>query len=132
MTPNEAKKFARSDYITGLITNIAADMTTQTTMEYLRATAKGEPWPPEEDLAGEDEIADEIEEAGVIENKADQSEEENQPEDETDSKQDEASHGDMPDDENKDKEIETGIDVSGDENEVDVSDSEENNKSKEK
>jgi FKBP-type peptidyl-prolyl cis-trans isomerase (trigger factor) len=54
MTPNEAKKFARSNYVPNLITNIAADMTTQTTMEFLRATAKGEPWPPEEDVQEED------------------------------------------------------------------------------
>jgi len=58
MTPNEAKKFARSNYVPNLITNIAADMTTQTTMEFLRATAKGLPWPPEEEVK-EDEGEDE-------------------------------------------------------------------------
>jgi trigger factor len=46
MTPNEAKKFTKSTYIPNLINNIAADLTTRTTMDYLRATAKGEPWPP--------------------------------------------------------------------------------------
>ena len=44
MTPKEAKKFANSQYIPSLATNIVADMLTQTTMDYLRATAKGEPW----------------------------------------------------------------------------------------
>jgi trigger factor len=47
MTPNEAKKFTKSTYIPNLINNIAADLTTRTTMDYLRAIAKGEPWPPE-------------------------------------------------------------------------------------
>jgi len=49
MTPNEAKKFANSAYVPNLYTNIIADMTTKTTMDFLRATAKGEPWPPEEE-----------------------------------------------------------------------------------
>jgi len=45
MTPNEAKKLARSQYLFSLMGNIMADMVTSKTMEYLRATAKGEEWP---------------------------------------------------------------------------------------
>jgi trigger factor len=52
MSPKEAKKFVKSAYIPNLINNIAADMITQTTMDYLRATAKGEPWPVIEDQPG--------------------------------------------------------------------------------
>ena len=62
MTPNEAKKFAKSAYVPNLITNIAADMTTRTTMEYLRALAKGEPWPPVTDEAETDLSEEEKEE----------------------------------------------------------------------
>jgi trigger factor len=53
MSPKEAKKFVKSAYIPNLINNIAADMITQTTMDYLRATAKGEPWPVIEDQPGD-------------------------------------------------------------------------------
>ena len=55
MTPNEAKKFAKSAYVPNLYTNIIADMTTRSTMDFLRATAKGEPWPPEDETKDEAE-----------------------------------------------------------------------------
>jgi trigger factor len=55
MTPNEAKKLAKSDYIPSLASNIFTDMVTQSTMEFLRATAKGEPWPPESETLLDDE-----------------------------------------------------------------------------
>lgn len=55
MTPNEAKKLTKSRFIPNLMTNITVDMTTQTTMDFLRATAKGEPWPPEEVEVQEEE-----------------------------------------------------------------------------
>jgi len=67
MTPNEAKKFAKSAYVPNLYSNIIADMTTKSTMDFLRATAKGEPWPPEDetkdDTGGEvqEEDSDELE-----------------------------------------------------------------------
>ena len=54
MSPNDAKKFAKSDYLPSLANNIVADLLTQATMNYLRATAKGEPWPPEEETTIED------------------------------------------------------------------------------
>jgi len=60
MTPNEAKKFSKSTYIPNLINNIAADLTTRTTMDYLRATAKGEPWPPEVEDTDDEESAEVI------------------------------------------------------------------------
>jgi trigger factor len=66
MTPKEAKKFARSNYVPNLITNIAADMTTKTTMEFLRATAQGLPWPPEEETK-DDESDNEAPIDGTIE-----------------------------------------------------------------
>jgi trigger factor len=53
MTPNDAKKFAKSDYVPSLASNIVADMLTQRTMEFLRATSKGEPWPSEEEKTEE-------------------------------------------------------------------------------
>jgi len=59
MTPNEAKKLARSNYIPALASNIITDMLTQTTMDYLRATAKGEPWPPVVEEADEDGVENE-------------------------------------------------------------------------
>jgi trigger factor len=60
MTPNESKKLAKSDYIPSLANNIFADLVTQSTMEFLRATAKGEPWLPEGEAAlSEDEGATE-------------------------------------------------------------------------
>jgi trigger factor len=54
MTPNEAKKLARSQYLFSLMGNIMADMVTTKTMEYLRATAKGEEWPVETDQPEEE------------------------------------------------------------------------------
>ena len=59
MTPNDAKKFAKSEYIPSLASNIVADLLTQKTMVYLRATAKGEPWPPEIHGESDSEIAEE-------------------------------------------------------------------------
>jgi hypothetical protein len=122
----------QSDYITGLIANIAADMTTQTTMDFLRATAKGDPWPPEEDHADQDEAEDDIGEVADSEDNLVLSQTENQPEGETGPQQEETTPGETPGDENNVKEMETEVDDSGDKNEVDVSDSEENNQSKEK
>lgn len=58
MTPNDAKKFAKSDYLPSLASNIVADMLTQRTIEYLRATAKGEKWPVETETV-ESEVKDE-------------------------------------------------------------------------
>jgi trigger factor len=49
MSRKEAKDFHKSDYISNLVNNMVADMMTQKTMQYLRAVAKGEPWPPEEE-----------------------------------------------------------------------------------
>jgi trigger factor len=46
MTPNDAKKLAKSGYIPSLASNIVADLLTTTTVEYLRATARGEIWEP--------------------------------------------------------------------------------------
>jgi len=56
LTPNEAKKFAKSEYMPSLVSNVVADLLTQSTMEFLRASAKGEKWiektdkPVDEDL----------------------------------------------------------------------------------
>ncbi len=61
MTPNEAKKFASSDYIPSLATNIVADMVTQSTIKYLLATAKGETWLSEENKTSEDHEVEAVE-----------------------------------------------------------------------
>ena len=63
MTPNEAKKLTKSRFLPNLISNITVDLTTQKTLEFLRATAKGETWPPEEastEEAGKIEESEEI------------------------------------------------------------------------
>ncbi len=64
MTPNEAKKLTKSHFIPNLMTNITVDMTTQRTMDFLRASAKGESWPPEvegpQDEDGENEGVEEV------------------------------------------------------------------------
>lgn len=46
MSPNDVKKLAKSGYMPSLATNIVADLLTATTVEYLRATSRGEPWKP--------------------------------------------------------------------------------------
>jgi trigger factor len=127
MTPNEAKKFAQSDYITGLITNIAADMTTQTTMEFLRATAKGEPWPPEEK-----ELKGAIEEVPTHDDDVESLDVDKESEVETDSQPEETLPKEAPDDEKDVKEIEPGVVESETDNDDDDPNLEENNKSKEK
>ncbi len=53
MTPKEQKEFQQSPYLYNLVNNIMVDMLTEKTMEYLRATAKGEPWPPVGSVAAE-------------------------------------------------------------------------------
>jgi trigger factor len=74
MTPNEAKKFTKSAYIPNLMGNILVDMVTQKTMDYLRATAKGEPWPSEEDQPeeemGEEQPTEEVQADGESTNEA--------------------------------------------------------------
>lgn len=72
MTPNEAKKLTKSRFLPNLMTNITMDLTTQTTMDFLRATAKGEPWPPEEekpeDEEGKEKVGDNVKaEDGTLE-----------------------------------------------------------------
>ena len=64
MSRKEAKDFHRSDYISNLVNNMVADMMTQKTMQYLRAVAKGEPWPPEEEAEPVAEV-DEVNEGKV-------------------------------------------------------------------
>ena len=54
MTPNDAKKLASSEYIPSITSNIVADMLTQSTMDFLRATAKGEPWAPKSEITQSD------------------------------------------------------------------------------
>jgi len=68
MNPTEAKKFAKSEYIPSLASNIAVDMLTQTTMEFLRATAKGETWVQEsvEQEIVSDEVEKIAEEASIF------------------------------------------------------------------
>ena len=64
MTPNEAKKLTKSQFIPNLMTNITVDLTTKTTLDYLRAISKGESWPPEEEktqeMDGTNEAVDEV------------------------------------------------------------------------
>jgi trigger factor len=84
MTPNDAKKFSNSEYIPSLASNIVADLLTQSTMDFLRAMAKGEPWPPEGETAqGE---SDESEPAMVSQPEGETASAENEtvPETETD------------------------------------------------
>ena len=72
MSPNEAKKLTKSRFIPNLMSNITVDLTTQKTLDFLRAIAKGEPWPPEEESteeAGESKESEELEteeEAGDV------------------------------------------------------------------
>ncbi len=47
MTPKDAKDFQKSQYLMSLVNSIMADMMTQTSMNYLRAIAKGDPLPGE-------------------------------------------------------------------------------------
>ncbi len=54
MTPKQVKDLQKDGRMASLITNIAADMTLQKTIDYLVATAKGEPWPKVEDQPKED------------------------------------------------------------------------------
>jgi FKBP-type peptidyl-prolyl cis-trans isomerase (trigger factor) len=64
MTPKDAKDFQKSGNLWNLMNSIMADMMTQKSMAYLRAVAKGDPWPPEtgeESEIEEDETAAEIE-----------------------------------------------------------------------
>jgi trigger factor len=80
MTPNEAKKLTQSQFIPNLMTNITADLTSQTTMDFLRATAKGEPWPAKEEETEEkqgkkeaaDEVVEDAETPGIEEEKSDE------------------------------------------------------------
>jgi len=55
MTPKQVKDLQKDGRMASLITNIAADMTLQKTIDYLVATAKGEPWPKVEDQLEEDD-----------------------------------------------------------------------------
>ena len=93
MSPKEAKDFHKSEYLANMVNNMVADMVTQKTMQYLRAVAKGEPWPPVEEIASEvetettqeSETVSEIEEAQLQEAEQTESALENQansPEDE--------------------------------------------------
>jgi len=54
MTPKQIKDLQKDGRMASLITNIAADMTLQKTIDYLSATAKGEPWPKVKDQPAED------------------------------------------------------------------------------
>jgi trigger factor len=49
MTPKEAKDFQQSEYLSNMVNSMVADMMTQKTMDYLRAVAQGQPWPPEDE-----------------------------------------------------------------------------------
>jgi outer membrane biosynthesis protein TonB len=67
MTPKDAKDFQKSGNLWNLMNNIMADMMTQQSMAYLRAVAKGEPWPPETDDEPETEEGEEASESEVPE-----------------------------------------------------------------
>jgi len=54
MTPKQIKDLQKDGRMASLITNIAADMTLQKTIDYLTTIAKGEPWPTVEDQPAED------------------------------------------------------------------------------
>jgi trigger factor len=83
MTPNEAKKFVQSDYIPSITSNIVADMVTQSTIDFLLATAKGENWPTESEIitdeAGESEVVDPTQSATLLSPTPDQAEAETEP-----------------------------------------------------
>ena len=64
MTPKDQKDFQKSNYLMSLVNSIMADMMTQQSMNYLRAIAKGDPLPGEEDEeidSEEEQDAEEIE-----------------------------------------------------------------------
>jgi len=66
MTPKDAKDFQKSGNLWNLMNSIMADMMTQQSMAYLRAVAKGEPWPPETE-EGEELLDTEGSEPEVLE-----------------------------------------------------------------
>jgi FKBP-type peptidyl-prolyl cis-trans isomerase (trigger factor) len=76
MTPNEAKKLTKSQFIPNLMTNITVDMTTKTTLDYLRAIAKGEPWPLEDETPEENESVEEDEDDEITSDLETETEEE--------------------------------------------------------
>lgn len=85
MTPKQIKDLQKDGRMTSLITNIAADMTLQKTIDYLSTIAKGEPWPAEVEEA-EDEVESESVEEAAPEGEAPV---EDQPVDEVENKSDE-------------------------------------------
>ena len=97
MSPKEAKDFHKSEYLANLVNNMVADMMTQKTMQYLRAVAQGEPWPPVEEAASEaetestqeSETVSEIEEVQTQEAEQTQEETESAPENQAKSPEDE-------------------------------------------
>ena len=54
MTPKQIKDLQKDGRMASLITNIAADLTLQKTIEFLVTTAKGESWPKTEDQTEEE------------------------------------------------------------------------------
>ncbi len=67
MSPNDAKKLARSGYLPSLATNIMADLLTTTTMEFLRTNAQGETWIPPYQSEGSEEIISESTQEEAVE-----------------------------------------------------------------
>jgi trigger factor len=65
MSPKDAKDFQNSGNVWNLMNSIMADMMTQQSMAYLRAVAKGDPWPPETDEESEIEESEEVAEIEV-------------------------------------------------------------------